>query len=299
MTTDPKYHAWFELGATKYRGWTIANGEAPPAGDPRYPCPLCQREFTKADLIAGQLTAEDVPPLSVGGKKILLTCQRCNNDQGSRIDSHAEKRERWVDSQTGVRITPFRGEHTVGGLTTRGEGFFGPGQLGFAYVKKMNNPNERQAYEEALRDPANTTFGFTQRPGFSWTQADLSALRAAYLATFALFGWTQIFRPIFDPIRDVLASKITTTSFPAIIGYDTDVTSKENATLLVTEPGPKQGLIAVKMSRSLVVLPGPTDNRTLEDVAAALHVPPKSLDGRQGAEWPTKPKHACDPDPPN
>jgi hypothetical protein len=105
---------------------------------------------------------------------MLLTCKPCNNDQGSKIDSHAGKRKRWVDSQTGVRITPFHGEHTVGGLMARGEVYSGPGQMGIAYVPKMNNCNEREAYRLALRDPANRHRHFRVRAGFSWGQADLS-----------------------------------------------------------------------------------------------------------------------------
>lgn len=300
MTTNPTYHSWFDLGVQKYRGWAEGRGVEVP-DDPTYPCPLCANPFTREDLVEGRLTAEDVPPLSVGGRKILLTCKSCNNNQGSAIDSHAGIRERWIDAMTGVRITPFGGEHTVGGVTARVETWSGPGQIGIAYVPKQNNPNEHEVYKQAVSDPENTANHLNINPGFTWDLADLSFVRAAYLASFAAFGWSQIFRPAFLPLVRRLAG--SDDELPqGILRYDPNETATVNKMLVVTEPGPQKGILLVQMGRSTVVLPGPYDNRTLHAVAEAINelVPNGegcSFDGQSpDPVWPTGPDHRCDPD---
>jgi hypothetical protein len=306
MTSNPKYHRWFDLGATRFRGWAVANGFAHLLRDDPavYPCPLCSRLFTKLDLIADRLTAADVPPKPAGGKPMLLTCAPCNNDRGgSKIDSHAAPRERFVDSQTGVRITPFKGEHTVGKSTARVDVWAGPGPIGIAYTKKRNNPNDFQAYKKDFANPSNVLQRISEDRGFSREKADLSYVRAAYLASFAVFGWAHIIRKAYVPLRRRLESRTTTTDLPAIVGYNVNRTSRENEILLVTEPGPQHGLLLVKMSRAMVALPGPRDERTLEDVAATL--PSVLADGGgQRVEgfpipWPTRPTHHCDREPPH
>lgn len=298
MPAKPMYHRWLALGALKYRGWIIANGEAPSDGDAVYPCPLCttRKLFSKTDLDNGILTAEDVPPESVGGRKILLTCHSCNTSQGGRIDTHNKPREQFVDSLTGTRIWPVRGETTVGGLTARGDIYTGPGQVGFAYVKNRNNPAEREMFEHALRYPANIRRQFRLTPKFVWGQAELSVVRAAYLASFALFGWAHIFRDVYTPLRERLASA-TAPDLPPLVGIHRDGTPSDNKLFLVTGPPPFEGLLLVRIARWLVVMPGPDDQRTLEEAAAAPMSMPPVIDGKE-LDWPTKPEHWCDPHPP-
>lgn len=49
-----------------------------------YMCPLCMKSFEDVT----ELTEEDVPQKSLGGKRITLTCKQCNNTCGSDIDIH-------------------------------------------------------------------------------------------------------------------------------------------------------------------------------------------------------------------
>lgn len=305
MTTNPRYHRWFDLGAESFRSWALARGAEellPDDGEPVYPCPLCTREYTKDDLVADRLTPEHVPPESVGGRRLVLTCGPCNHGQGSSIDSHAPKREAWIDSHMGGRVTPIRGEHTIGGVTVRGEIWAGAGQYGFAYVAKMNNPNEHEAYLRAFDDPANTKSNFRELPGFVWGQADLSYVRAAYLASFAVCGWTHILRPAYRPLRRLFAGDPTTELPPAIVRYSPEETSRTNQMFLVTETGPQQGVLIVTMGRSMVTLPGPRDPRGLDEVADAFATLVPNGESRTFngllVDWPTEPMHGYDPDPP-
>jgi hypothetical protein len=268
-----------------------------PSGDAVYPCPLCttRRLFSTADLDAGILSAEDVPPRSVNGRKILLTCQPCNTSQGGRIDTHNRPREQFLDSLSGTRVWPVRGEATVGGVTARGEVYSGPGSRGFAYVEAMNNLHEREAFERAIRDPANVG-EIRMTPRFRWGQADLSVIRAAYLASFALFGWAHVFREAYVPLRQRLASA-TAPDLPPIVGAQRAGLAAPNKLLLVAGPQPFEGLLFVRITRWLVAFPGPYDGRTLDEVATVAASMPDAVNGRE-FEWPTRPEHWCDPDPP-
>jgi hypothetical protein len=58
-----------------------------------YICPLCGRGFLIQAVIDGTLTLEHVPPKSLGGKPLVLTCKDCNNDSGHSIDSAAALRK--------------------------------------------------------------------------------------------------------------------------------------------------------------------------------------------------------------
>jgi len=52
-----------------------------------YYCPICGDGYPELSAISGEeLTLEDVPPKSIGGKPILLTCRRCNSSAGHTMD---------------------------------------------------------------------------------------------------------------------------------------------------------------------------------------------------------------------
>ena len=51
-------------------------------------CPICLRAFTRQHLLAGELTLEHAPSRRVGGRILTITCRRCNNTHGSKLDKH-------------------------------------------------------------------------------------------------------------------------------------------------------------------------------------------------------------------
>ena len=57
-----------------------------------YYCPICGDGHGQAALQTGELTLEHVPPDSVGGKAITLTCRRCNNPAGGTVDAAVSQR---------------------------------------------------------------------------------------------------------------------------------------------------------------------------------------------------------------
>ena len=51
-----------------------------------YICPICLNSFNKEQL--NKLSMEDAPQASLGGKKIAITCKKCNNTCGHETDIH-------------------------------------------------------------------------------------------------------------------------------------------------------------------------------------------------------------------
>ena len=72
--------AWFNLGAKAIQFLQ-------PGAPDCYVCPLCMRAFTRYALAAKELTLEHVPPESLGGRRLVLTCRHCNNRAGAKVDS--------------------------------------------------------------------------------------------------------------------------------------------------------------------------------------------------------------------
>ena len=59
-----------------------------------YICPMCFEVFYEKDLdisLPNFLTYEDIPPSSLGGKKLALSCKNCNSKSGHELDVHLLK----------------------------------------------------------------------------------------------------------------------------------------------------------------------------------------------------------------
>ena len=57
--------------------------------EPIYICPLCKELFIEECLdqtFDNPLTLEDIPPVKLGGKPLILTCKKCNNSAGTKLD---------------------------------------------------------------------------------------------------------------------------------------------------------------------------------------------------------------------
>jgi hypothetical protein len=85
MSLHGKKRDWFDLGAKAY-------SQACPGiyAAPTYLCPICRKPFTVEALYDGRLSKEHVPPQSVGGHDLLLTCAACNNTAGTKLDASAK-----------------------------------------------------------------------------------------------------------------------------------------------------------------------------------------------------------------
>lgn len=65
--------------------------------DGDYICPICLKKFKEEQL--EELSLEDAPQYSLGGSKIAITCKKCNNYCGHKIDSHLINYLKYLDQK--------------------------------------------------------------------------------------------------------------------------------------------------------------------------------------------------------
>lgn len=163
-----------------------------------YMCPLCMRGCREVD--AGELTLEHVPPRSVGGKRLLLTCRDCNSRAGGPdgVDTHARKQEDFADLlfRSVARKIPAR--LTVGLAAANIE--IRSGQQHIELIQGEGPPGEaegmrqvfeRMASEPDYREPLHLSLHYS-RYKIGWSE--VAWLRVGYLAVFAALGYRYICR---------------------------------------------------------------------------------------------------------
>ncbi|CAL9481943.1 hypothetical protein SUDANB108_03071 [Streptomyces sp. enrichment culture] len=234
---------WFDEGAPKLRQALDRLGldDVLPADKNFYACPCCLVAYPCEAIPAGLLTIEDVPPKSVGGRPLLLTCKRCNNTAGSVFDSHAATRADAEDFIRG-RITgrPLPMTSHVDGIPLRGTARWTDNGIQFVGVPERNDPKVQAAHLEALdahvygRNP-RLNHSFTVHTRFDEARARISWIRAAYLAAFAALGWSYIFRSVMDPYRKQLQQPDVSV-VPTYILRNPNASPEERRVLLVDRP---------------------------------------------------------------
>ncbi len=189
-----KKRAWFALGVTALQ-------RALPGVPHVYACPLCVQRFSSLDA----LSFEDVPPKSIGGKPLVLTCRQCNSVSGHALDAYV-KADRDLqkilsgDKETRVRLTRD-------GQTITASARFAPGKLEFHGLPKHSNPRSHSRFLEHMERCAKSgsdDWGFEvqfairsdpQKAAIAW-------LRIGYLYAFAALGYHFILRPELERVRE-------------------------------------------------------------------------------------------------
>lgn len=279
---------WFDLGV---KAFVAARPRAPRL----YVCPLCLRGFDTPDRSV--LSLEDVPPKSVGGKSLLLTCRQCNNTHGTELDAHIKAGRDIREIFEGTRETRgyFRvGEHR---MAVKGTVFASDNKLQEMIGK--SSPSDRDAVQSHFESLAGTDatgkefhFGFSMKYD-AWRE-QVAWLRVAYLYLSALLGYTFVLRAVLDPIRDQFAhpgEKLV----PQIIKTMTDPVP-DDCIVSVSLPAELRSFV-VKVQRWIFFFPGFVDSDSFYDRLAKL--PPRGalqVTG-QRLRFPQGPVFACDFDP--
>ena len=205
-------HRWFDLGAAAFEHTfpgLIASQLGADAG-PRYVCPLCDRALPKAAIHSGDLTAEHVPPDSLGGRAILLTCKECNNISGTNLDAHARKRENILAARKGqiereLRVFfHYAGRKINARLVASTRGTF------LKVVPKANHPAviaELQSTGIPSGTPLTIEFNGDR---FRELNANMSWFRAGFLALVAAFGYARSFDSAYQIVKRQLQNPGTT-----------------------------------------------------------------------------------------
>jgi hypothetical protein len=302
----------FVEGAAALRRYLAAIGrpdDLPPAGE-HYLCPCCMRVCGREALSDGTLTIEDVPPKSVGGRWLVLTCKQCNSTAGTRLDEQARLREEQLDFLAGrVPERALAAEIMVGDSTTEGDIRHVGDALLLLVDPKRSDPRQHAEMTKTLdqwaaggRPGGLMGFGLTKRAHV--VRARLSWLRAAYLVAFAALGWRYICMPYLAQLRAQLADP-DATLLPPLALFNPDGMPGSRDLVVVQEPYALRSL-AVVLGRYTVFLPGLEDPQPFMSLASALSKSPAQV-ASPGAPsrhqipwrgkripWPTKPTYALD-----
>lgn len=291
QTKKTQIRSWFNKGVEALQR-TVPN--APSC----YGCPLCLRVFPeqKIDL----LTCEHVPPASLGGHRLILTCKDCNGQAGGKsgIDTHARRAEHVLDFALETMETPRPAEFSVGSLKQRVEVYRSSGGL-FIRGLPGNNPPEttrqiQQAMERMISRQGHSFTISLSKETYSEPHERVSWLRAAYLAAFAALGYRYILRNSLNLVRQQIFepdNKI----IECFSVFDCDASPDRRFIVLISEPDWVRGL-AVQMGRHIILLPfSGTDTEFYERVRrAATGESMTELGGKLQLTWPREPVFALD-----
>lgn len=224
-----------------------------------YLCPLCLRGFKEEAVNSDILTFEHVPQKSIGGKKLLITCHKCNSEAGHKFEGDLHKQQRiksFIQALAGNGEFEGRIQLTLGGVKTNTNIQIGEENVRLVIPEKINNPNKREQQLDHLHELVDKqttghTFNIEAVDHFNKHKVKISYLKSAYLAAFAALGYGYILRKELDIIREQIQNpekKI----IPQIFLQVNKKHSKEQTILFVSAP---INAILVHINRISVLLP--------------------------------------------
>lgn len=239
-----------------------------------YICPLCTRQFTIIDLDQASnncLTLEDVPPKSLGGKPLTLTCKECNNTAGSLLDEELRKKmitHEFLEGVTGAvvdaKIRMDEELSVYGTLSYRSSG-------GLNVHLYRNGPkaapHKSQCIPRAtehLRDRNLQKVQFNTN-SYKNQNAEVALLRIAYLIAFCTFGNGFLFNENLGLVREQIQRPDK--EILPILGLIKDDLSKIiPGVYLITKPKEMQSFLIIfeltsnRTTKHAVMLPGPCES---------------------------------------
>ena len=272
-----------------------------------YTCPCCLRGLYSHGA-AHKLTIEHVPPETLGGRPMLLTCAQCNSNAGANFDAHADQKAvadafvRGAEVGRKIRATAY-----IDGVPLRGTAQSTEEGISIVGVPKQNNQKQQAAFVAMLESLAEGDgdaagrFSFTIHTKFDEARARLSLIRSAYLAAFAALGWSYILRSVMQPIRDQLMNP-DDSILDTYVFRDPDSATSVRRLLLVADPDELR-CVAVTIGEYSVFLPSWSRPKTWNETAEAFGRECEA-DGRlnlalKGKEvpWPKAPTYFLDSPP--
>jgi hypothetical protein len=242
-----------------------------PDEEDTYFCPICLSLFTREEGLSNKpeycLTLEDVPPASLGGKPLILTCKACNSWAGAELDSELGKKlnlEKFVkgslNSSLNTRLFLDEKTHLAAKIRHHGEtGLF----LEYDNEAKRSDRKNVTKFEEQLTSKSLGKFKL-RFTGFRLRRPEVALLRIAYLFAFSRFGYGFLANLNLEPIRDQIRKPDENILPPSEIFVD--YPKEAVGVNIITAPKELQSFLVVfdltisdNTSRHGVVLPGPTE----------------------------------------
>jgi len=184
-----------------------------------YKCPICWRLFAEYDSYTStglHLTIEDVPPKSLGGKPILLTCNECNNYAGVRFESQLGQHLTLVDFMKGIpgvsqksQVIIDNGIKIPGKLISESKDCFK-----IDVSSKKANPKEYLKLIELLQKGITPKVNLKIK-GTNQSFVEVALLRIAYLLAYDFFGFgflvnqnlMTVRNQILNPLKQIMFNK--------------------------------------------------------------------------------------------
>ncbi len=280
MTQQGKKRDWFDLGASAF-------AQACPGtyALPTYVCPICRSPFTVEALDDGRLSVEHVPPHNVGGRELLLTCTACNNTAGTKLDASAKTKEDVRLAMAGRAARPHRVRATIGEITVNGQLHTKDGSYSLTIPKEVNKPGTSKVVQQLARVGASVT---VEHERYSELGANISWLRAGYLALVAMQGYNIVLDPAMDIVRTQIreCDERQLLTFVADTQEDFPLTIRQ--ILRVLKPAWHNGW-TVQFGRYLVNLPSLGDMTFYERLAKNGLSPTVQHTTYEYVGWPTTP----------
>ena len=175
-----------------------------------YVCPLCKKTFNLQELgdkVGSVLTLEDVPPKSLGGSPILVTCKECNSKCGHDIDN-------WLlhelELQYGDKDRLFENSDAV--LDSHGKKIYTKVRIEedkticFDIRSKTNPPNAVDEFVNSVKsDGENYSIQVklhVKQEKRNVQAARIAVLKSAYLYAFRKLGYYYILNDSLKPVRE-------------------------------------------------------------------------------------------------
>jgi len=166
----------------------------PTESDDALICPICWEE-----KLFDELTIDHVVPESVGGTLTVLTCCRCNNDQGSDLDAHLAQFQKTADAFRG-RGT-LKTELDIGGNRLVANLRLGQASNDFLVVGKATDPAASDRSKKEFAGGKVSEVKFKILCGYTENSFQTALLRAAYLILFMRCGYEYAKHDIVQVIR--------------------------------------------------------------------------------------------------
>lgn len=170
-----------------------------------YICPLCL-QITPLSKI-NDFTIEHVPPLSVGGAPILVTCKKCNSNAGFNIDAFLQNELQLDYDIKYFCKKPTRSTIILNGFDINGKTIIEEDNIfHFSMNPQNNNPekyssfmNELKTHDGGYQLLVDTKIGRLKR---DLRLANISLLKSAYLKAFSCLGYPYILNSNLNIVRE-------------------------------------------------------------------------------------------------
>ena len=169
-----------------------------------YICPLCLHTYAIGNT---ELTLEHVPPESVGGKPILITCKACNSNRGADIDACLMNELEIVHNINHLDTIPQKTKLTFNGVEINAQTTFSKTE-GFKFMISPDNNNPIE-FEGFMTEAKNAKEGYEIKvlANISYRKRDyelanIALLKSAYLMAFHELGYMYVLNANTNIIRD-------------------------------------------------------------------------------------------------